>query len=132
MKNPKFPCHRGTRSVAAAILFWSMASGLASAAATQPSSYGAALSPQMCAPAGYVRTNQPGAEPVYKNGELHYCADKTDNPWKRQRCIKYVPADEYVKLKSGRTDARYSGMGLVGHNGEAVVLFYCLPPRQQY
>lgn len=114
------------RIFTAITLIGSTSSTLATAA--DSSSYAVGTNPQTCAPAGFLKPNRLGAGHLYKDGELHYCAGKTGGPWKKNRCTQYVRADEFVKIKSGRADARYSGMSLVGREGEEIVLFYCLPP----
>lgn len=81
-----------------------------------------------CPPAGFLRSPDVGAPlgAIVKNGETLYCV-ANEFSWKsKSACVKYLPAEEYIRHKTGRPDAIYSGMGLLGLNPD-IILFYCLP-----
>jgi len=83
-----------------------------------------AVSSQVCPPAGYVYADRESV----KDGEFQYCVARApgDRLLKRSACIKVAPAEEYIRVETGRKDAIYSGMGL--HSRDEI-LFYCLPKK---
>lgn len=85
-----------------------------------------------CPPAGFVRATEVGSgslASILRNGETHYCV-VSDLSWAKRDCAKYLPAEEYIRHKTGRPDAVYSGMALDPGAHSNIVLFYCLPPRK--
>lgn len=84
-----------------------------------------AVSSQVCPPAGYVYADKESE----KDGEFQYCVKRApgDRILKPSACIQVGPAEEYIRLRTGRKDAIYSGMGLHRSNE---ILFYCLPKKK--
>lgn len=105
----------------------SLLSGGASASpalATQANqASGAGTSPQVCPPDGFVKPERR----QIKNAEFQYCTALDDNILKRRECTNWASAKEYVKFKTGRADATYSGMAL---HREEIILYYCLPHKR--
>ena len=120
---------RAVKNTVIASLLASLAllSGAASAnpalIAQERQASGAGASQQVCPPDGFV---QPTRRQI-KNTEFQYCTAQDDNILKRRECTNWASARDYVKFKTGRSDAIYSGMAV---HREEIILYYCLPSKK--
>jgi hypothetical protein len=88
---------------------------------------------QVCAPAGFVRVSEPHVPlgSVIRDGEMQYCVENKASWTEAKACTKFLPAEQYIRHKTGRQDAVYSGMAVGAEATSNIILFYCLPPRKQ-
>ena len=91
-----------------------------------------AVSPQACPPDGYLKVRAPTKGdtnfPVkLENGIFRYCIQgRAQGALNGASCSVWGDATAFVRSQTGRTDIRYSGMGIRSWGDTDLYLFYCL------